>query len=338
MKTNFWFLLILMFALSAAAIAQTNSTVPETGTAENLSRGYLLGPGDVVEGRVMGEEEYNFTATVDENGNIEVPFFEQPVTAQCRSERELRGDVTKLLSKYLRSPQLGLRVVDRKSRPAVTVSGEVRSPQLVDLKRQARLLELISFSGGTTEEAGGMVQVFRPRTPLCMNTEEDANWKAEVSNTEGGVPSRMYSLASVSRGRDEANPVIYPGDVIVVQKAAPVYFTGEIHNPQGVYIKNGALSLTTAIAQLGGFNREAKTKEVQIYRLKPNSQDRETISVNYDSIKKGTQKDVMLEPYDIVQIDKTKKSVAQVVFETVTGAARQGALSLGTSGVSRILY
>ncbi len=338
MKTKFWFLLISIFALNAAAFAQTNTSVPEPVMAETVSRGYLLGPGDVVEGKVMGEEDFNFVATVDENGNIEVPFFDQPVTAQCHSERELRAEVTKLLSKYLRSPQLGFRVIDRKSRPAVTVSGEIRSPQLVDLKRQARLLELLSFSGGTTEEAGGMVQVFRPQTPLCMSAEEAANWKSEVANTDGGVPSRMYSLSSVTKGRDEANPIIYPGDVIVVQKAAPVYFTGEIRNPQGVYIKNGALSLTTAIAQLGGFNREAKTKDVQIYRLKPNSQDRETISVNYDSIKKGTQQDVMLEPYDIVQVDKTKKSVAQIVFDTVTGAARQGALSLGTSGVSRILY
>ena len=67
---------------------------------------------------------------------------------------------------------------------------------------------------------------------------------------------------------------------------------------------------------VGGVNREAKTKEIKIYRLKENSKDREVIAVNYDLIKKGEQKDVMLEPYDIVEVDKSKKSIGQIIFET----------------------
>ncbi|MEJ7699966.1 MAG: hypothetical protein WKF71_10025 [Pyrinomonadaceae bacterium] len=69
-----------------------------------------------------------------------------------------------------------------------------------------------------------------------------------------------------------------------------------------------------ALAMVGGVRREAKTKDIKIYRLKANSKDRETISVNYDSIKKGQQKDVMLEPYDIVEVDKAKKSIQQSCF------------------------
>ena len=331
MKIKFLMFLAFTFALSGVSFGQTIAAVTET------SRGYLIGPGDVVEGRVLGEPDFNFAATVDEDGNIEVPFFDKLVPAGCHSERELRADVTKLLAKYLRSPQLGLRVTERKSRPPVTVSGEIRSPQLVELKRQARLLELLSFSGGTTEDAGGIIQVFRPRPSICAAPEELADWRAGLTSGSD-VPSKVYSLASVKQGRDEANPIIYPGDVIVVQKASPVYITGEVRSPQGVLLKNGTLSLTQAIAQIGGFNREAKTKDIQIYRLKPNSQDRDTIAVNYDLIKKGEQKDVMLEPYDVIQVDKTKKSVGQIIFETVTGAARSGVSTLGTSGVSRILY
>ena len=35
--------------------------------------------------------------TVDEDGKIEVPFFDKPVVAKCRSERELRADISALL-------------------------------------------------------------------------------------------------------------------------------------------------------------------------------------------------------------------------------------------------
>ncbi len=123
-----------------------------------------------------------------------------------------------------------------------------------------------------------------------------------------------------------------------VQKSSPVYITGEVKQPVGIRLPEGGLSLKTAIAMVGGVNREAKTKEIKIYRLKANSKDRETIAVNYDLINKGTQKDVMLEPYDIVEVDKSKKSISQIAFEVLTGAGRQG-LSAVTNGLgNKILY
>jgi hypothetical protein len=98
------------------------------------------------------------------------------------------------------------------------------------------------------------------------------------------------------------------------------------------------MSLSEAIAKIGGVRREAKTKDVKIYRLKANSKDREIISANYDQIKKGTQKDIMLEPYDIVEVDKAKKSIAQTVFELVTGTARSAIGGFGTALPTRVLY
>lgn len=287
----------------------------------DIQRGYLLGPGDVITGKVLGEEQFDFVATIDEDGNIEVPFFDKPLMAQCRSERELRTEVTKLLAKYLRNPQISLRVTERKSRPPATIYGEVRQQQQVALMRKTRLLELLSFAGGVTEKAGGMIQVFRTQPPLCAEGSDVDKW---VSTTDDGtdVPSRMYSLTSVKQGRDEANPEIFPGDIIVVQKASPVYIIGEVMALKEIPVTENGLSLTEAIAQAGGFSREAKTKDIKIRRLKANSKDREIIAVNYDLIKKGQQKDVMLEPEDIVEVDKSKKSVTQTILELVSGGAR----------------
>ena len=302
-----------------------------------VQKGYLLGPGDVIEGKVLGEKDYDFIATVDEDGKIEVPFSDKPVVAKCRSERELRTEITAILGKFLRSPQLSLRVTDRKSRPPATIYGEVRTPGPVVLMRKVTLLELLSFSGGVTEEAGGMIQIFRTQPPMCSDEKEDSNWKAEASEPTD-VPSRMYSLASVRLGKEEANPVIYPGDVIVVQKASPVYITGEVVSPQGIYLKEGGVSLTEAIAKIGGVRREAKTKDIKIYRLKSNSKDREIISANYDMIKKGQQKDIMLEPYDIVEVDKARDSIGMTIMKIVIGAGKT-VLSSGAGTVgSRVLY
>lgn len=327
---------ISILTLIFAATVTVSSQVPvATGTPDQ--KGYMIGPGDEITGKVLGEPQYDFVATVDEDGKIEVPFFDKPVMAKCRSERELRTDINSLLAKYLRDPKISIRVTERKSRPPATIYGEVRTPQQVVLMREARLVELLAFSGGVTEEAGGMIQVFRTRSPICGKAGDEADWKATDGDATD-VPSRMFMLSEVRLAKDDANPIIYPGDVIVVQKASPVYITGEVVAPQGIYLKEGGLTLTEAIAKIGGVKREAKTKDIKIYRLKPNSKEREIIAANYDLIKKGQQKDVMLQAYDIIEVDKAKKSIAQTVLELVAGAARTG-LSSATGGIgTRILY
>lgn len=320
MNLKIWTILLLTVGLFQTIAGQPLPTV--TG---ETPRGYLVGPGDEVTGKVLGEPQFDFVATIDEDGKFEVPFFDQPIVARCRTEKDLRSDVTKLLAKYLRSPQISLRVTQRKSRPPATVYGEVRQAQRVELRKEARLLDLISFAGGETEKASGMVQVFRTQSPMCLEAGDAANdWVAEAE-AGASAPSRQYSLASLRSGRIESNPLIYPGDLIVVQKSMPVYVIGEVNALREIPITGNGLSLTEAIAQSGGFSRQAKTKTVTIRRLRGNSKEREAIVVNFDQIKKGTQKDIVLEPYDIVEVDKSKKSIAQTVLEIATGSITNAA-------------
>ncbi len=325
---------VLMFCFLTLGLVQTAFT-QETDLLS--PRGYQVGPGDEITGKILGEDSFNFVATIDEDGKFQVPFFENRIIAKCRTEKQLRADVTQLLSKYLKNPQVSVSVTKRNSRPPATIYGEVRTPQQVDLRRKATLLELLSFAGGVTEEAGGMIQIFRTTPPICPDGDEDSNWSEDASKGLD-VPSRLYSLSSLRLGREEANPVIYPGDVIIVQKASPVYITGEVVAPQGLYLKEGGLTLTEAIAKIGGVRREARTKIIKIYRLKSDSKDREIITVNYDSIKKGEEKDVLLEPYDIVEVDKSKKSIAQVVLELATGVGRTALTGFSTNLPVRVLY
>lgn len=336
MKFKILFLFALSICLAQFAFGQDAAKVnlPTPG-------GYLVGPGDVLRISVLNEQEFNVPlATVDEDGKVYIPFSEEGVVVKCRSEKQLKADFAGLLSRYLKNPQVSVNVVERNSRPPATVFGEVRAPQQVTLTRKTRLLDVISFSGGVTEDAGGIIQVYRLQKPLCGEQTEDSEWTADAAQTEDGefIPSRMYSYSGLRKGSNEANPVIYPGDVIVVHKALPIYITGEVGAPQGVYIKEGGLSLTEAIAKIGGIRPTAETKNIKIYRLKPNSKDRDTISVNYNLIKQRQQSDVMLEPYDIVEVDKSKKSIAQIALEMVTGISRTALSGIGAGLPNRILY
>ncbi len=311
MKLKMLVLIILACFLSQISFAQ------ETTVTTDGQLGYLIGPGDVLSIKVLGEKDFEVeSVTVDEDGKIEVPFSKEPLLAKCRTEKELRVDVTKLLTFYLKNPQTSVYVKERNSRPPATVYGEVKQPQRVVLTRKATLRDLLAFSGGVTKDASGMIQITRTQ-PLLCSEGSDEDWKT-FSDKGVSLPSRLYSLGSLR----EANPTIYPGDIIDVQKAAPIYIIGEVMKSGELLMPEGGLPLMQAIAMASGMTREAKIKEVKVYRRKQGSSQQEVISINYDLIKKGTQKDFMLEPFDIVEVGKSKKSVFDVMLEIATGSVR----------------
>jgi polysaccharide biosynthesis/export protein len=325
-----------VFVLTNAVLAQDQKTpdaVASTAVAPQLPpnniRGYQLGPGDEIEIKVLGEPTFGGKYTVDDDGKIVLEFVEKPIHAGCRTEREIRAEVAKAWAKFLRNPQINLRVTEKRSRPAAVVYGEVRSPQQVVMNRRLRLMELISFSGGVTDQASGVVQVVHTQPLICPEPGDEQ----EPQPTGDGlnVPFQVYSLSDIRAGKNEANPLIRPGDLVIIQKAAPVYIIGEVRSPRNeLAIPERGLSLTDAVAMVGGVTREAKKKDVRIYRLKPNSRERETISANLDSIKKGQQKDVILQPFDVVEVEKAPKSAAQFLTEILTGGVRNVANALPT--------
>ena len=352
--SSLFFVSAAVISVSAQPPAQnlvpstTPATLPQQAAVDmDKAKGYQVGPGDEITIKVVGEADFDFASRVDEDGKMNVPFDETPLDAKCKTERQLRSDMKEILAKYLRNPQFNLRITDQNSRPPATVYGEVKNPQQVKLMRKATLVELLALSGGTTEEAAGVIQVFRTQTPICAENDKDAVWVAQTTDPTA-VPSRIYSLAAVRAGKEAANPIIYPGDVIVVQKAAPIYVTGEVNAPQGIYLKEGGTSLMDAIAKVSGVREGAKTKDVKIYRLRKNIaesdvtavnlSDRDVVTANLDEIKAGRQKDPILQPYDIIEVDKAKDSIGIQILKIAAGAAKTAVGSVASQGGYRVLY
>lgn len=319
MKIALFFLLLGSFSCQAAS---AQGTPP----GSDSQKGYQIGPSDEITGKVLGEPQFDFVSTVDEDGKIEVPFFDKPVVAMCKTERDLRIEVAQLLAKYLKSPQLSLRVTQRNSRPPVSVLGEVLKEQQYSLTRRVKLLEVLSAVGGPTDKNGGIVRIFRTKPPICADPSTVAQWKAD-SNSDLGVPSQTYTLANVRQGITESNPEIFPGDIIVVPKANPVYVVGEVVHPGELSIPEGGLPLSQAMAMASGITRQAKTSSIKIYRRKAGSPQPEAMSVNYDNVRKGREKDIMLEPFDIIEVGKAPKKITDYLIEFAVGLPNRIPLS-----------
>lgn len=320
------YLCLILVVLSLSTLGQD---------ASGPQKGYLFGPGDQIKVTVPTEKEYDFVATVDEDGRIEVPFADKPIVAQCKTERELRAELSTLLGKYLREPQLVV-TTEKKSRAPATVYGEVTTPVRIEMHRRVTLAEALAIAGGPKEEASGLVQISRPQPPMCGG-DEAGSWKAD-SPDPNIVPSRTFSMADIRTGREDSNPLLFPGDVVYVHKAAPVYVTGEVTSPQGIYMRDRGLTLMQALARVGGPKATASRKNITVRRIKPGTNDQyDMISANYEKIMKGEQKDILLQPYDVVEVGQKKDSIGMQILKTALGAGRVGIQAVTTATGYRVI-
>ncbi|CAN5394894.1 polysaccharide biosynthesis/export family protein [soil metagenome] len=325
-------------APATAADAPLPTLAPGNPLTER--REHPLGPGDVVELRVFGEPQLDGSYDIDSDGNLSVPFIEQPIRVQCRTVKEVRKEVVVELSKFLRKPQVYLRVKELHSRPPAVVYGAVRSPAKFDMHRPVRLLELLSNSHGVTEQNNGTIQITHTLSQLCPEAGEvlpqaDAG---DTATDDLGIPYTIYKVSDLKAGMREANPYIRPGDIVYVAEASPIYVTGSVLSPQGIYLRE-QLTLTNALAMVGGVRPEAKTSAVKIYRLKSGGGTaRETIIADFKAIKTQKISDIVLQPYDVIEVPEAGALEGKNLLRTLTGMVTGGAQSLITNAPLRVIY
>jgi polysaccharide biosynthesis/export protein len=324
--------------VSQGAVVTTSS--PGAPSLDGMGvKKYVLGPGDVLDLRVYNEPQFNGPLVVDDEGNIAVPFIEQPIRAQCRNDREIKVDIVKALSKYLNKPQVNLRLTEAKSRPPAVVFGAVRSPSRVQMQRKVKLLDVLATSGGVTEAAGGDIQIFHTEPIMCPDAEDLA--AVPIDTFQATDPTQVsydvYSLRELKDGKKEANPIVRPGDIVIVPESQPVYITGAVRMPQGLYLKDG-MQLNQAIAMVGGLTREAKASEIVVWRRKKGQAEREKLIVNYNDIKKSKTKDMDLQAYDIVEVPDNSGSAKSFIKGLLMGGVGGGITSAATSLPLRVIY
>jgi polysaccharide export outer membrane protein len=348
MKRRFVFVAILLsLALSALVLAQEQSGSSASGPAFSQSpgvdgqgiRNYLLGPGDVIDVRVFGQPDLSATVEIDSDGNVSsLPFLETPIVARCRTEKALQKDIAEAYGKYVKNPQVSVRISERKSRQPATVFGAVRQPARVTMQRKVRLNELIASSGGFTERASGTIQILHTEPLMCPQPGEEAD-AAPIDGTR--LPLQIVKISDLRAGLPQANPVIRPGDILQVTEAEPIYVTGSVFSPQGIYLRD-QLTLSRALAMVGGVKSEAKTSEVKIYRQKPGSTEQETILVDYGAIKKNKIPDVFLQAFDVIEVPEAGMFSASRIGKTLVGAASGGLGNMFSSGgmslANKVIY
>jgi polysaccharide export outer membrane protein len=314
---------IIYFAFSAGAQERQGvaTSGAQTGSLDNLGvKDYLLGPGDELDIKFFEQPALNTTATLSGAGTITLPFIDGALNVACKTDVEVGKMVTTAYTKLFKNPQISVRVTGRFSRPAVAVYGAVRDPQRIQALRKAKLNEILSFAGGPTEKANGMVQVVHTARPVCADSGDVDNPEVDdLYNLSSKVAT--YKISDLVLGVKEANPYIRPGDIVTVMEAEPLYIVGSVYNPSSLYLKPG-MGLQRALAMVGGPTREAKETAIVIYRRDSvTGEAKANIIADFNAIRKGKSPDIRLEPYDIIEVPRASAFSPKLIGDTLSNAA-----------------
>lgn len=273
---------------------------------------YLLGPGDVIEVRVFGQNDLSANAQVDSDGNLSSLPFLDPIPAKCRTARQVQKDIAVAYSRLIKDPQVSVRVMERNSRQPATVSGAVKQNAKISMGRKIRLNELIALAGGFTEKAAGTIQILHTESELCPGPGE----QPEALPIEGtAIPLQIVKISDLQKGT--VNPFIRAGDLVLVSEAEPVYITGSVVSPGSIMLRD-ELTLSKALAMAGGTRKEAKLSDIRIYRQKGNA-PQTVLNVNLEAVKKNQHPDVILQPYDVIEVSDNGLFGGRSWLETLVG-------------------
>jgi polysaccharide export outer membrane protein len=282
---------------------------------------YLLGPDDQLE--ISGPEltdSGNKPVRIDGDGNIQVPLVGR-VHVSGLTVQQTEQELDKVLSAYIRQPQVVVSVAEVRSQP-VSILGAVNAPGVHQVQGHKTLLEMLALAGGIRPDAGYSIRITRKLEWGCIPLP-----KAEL-DASGRFSVAELNLKRIMEAKNpEENIQIFPHDVISVPKAEMVYVIGEVRRSGGFVLgEHQSISVLQALSLAEGLNGAADTRHARILRLKRDADQREELSVDVKDVLGGKKPDVALQADDILFIPgSTGKRAAlrglEAAIQTGTGLA-----------------
>src|SRR5260370_3915185 len=126
--------------------------------ADQVRSTYRWGPGDQLEIYAPELTELaNKQIRVDGEGDIEVPLGGRVHVAGLTAQKT-EEELNKVLSKYIRHPQVVVSVAEVRSQP-VSVLGAVNTPGVHQVQGHKTLLEMLALAGGIRPNAGYTIRI-----------------------------------------------------------------------------------------------------------------------------------------------------------------------------------
>jgi len=283
----------MIATLVVLALLQTPATPAEPGPpaappAPATAGDYEVGPGDVVEVNVYGNDDLSRIVTVQTNGSISYPLLGEVQLAGL-TVAEVQRKITNLLAKdYLVNPQVEAKVREYNSQ-FVSVVGEVNSPGRKPIRGRMRLIDVLIEAGSFKASASGQVMI----------TRADGGF-------DGGQKSITVRISSSSSpsAQDLVNLELplKNGDIVTALPKSFVTVDGEVNKP-GRYAIEADLTVTGAVSLAGGLTRFG-SNGVKVRRTDPQTGKVTILAVDLKKVRSGKKPDVPLLPNDVISVSR----------------------------------
>jgi polysaccharide export outer membrane protein len=252
------------------------------------TRDYEVGPGDVLEINVYGNDDLSRVPTVQTNGSISYPLLGEVQVAGL-TVAEIQRKITNLLEKdYLVKPQVEVKVREYQSQ-FVSVVGEVNSPGRKPIRGRMRLVDVLIEAGSFKATASGEVMISRT--------------DGEFEGDKRSISVRISSSASPTM-QDLVNLELplRNGDIVTALPKAFVTVDGEVSRPSRYAIESD-LTVTGAISLAGGLTRFG-SHTVKVRRTDPVTGKVTILEVDLKDVRNGKEPDVPLLPNDVISVSR----------------------------------
>ncbi|WP_404299879.1 polysaccharide biosynthesis/export family protein [Alicycliphilus denitrificans] len=232
-------------------------------------RPYTIGPGDVLNIVVWDHPEFNLVPAgsagttmspdlvsqvgngynVNNQGSIQFPYV-GTIALNGLTEDQARELLTRKLARYLKNPQLTVRVQAYRS-GRIYLDGQVRAPGLQTLNDVPLTLpESLARAGGLLPTAD----------------------RSNIILTRGERTTVINLNQLVADGVNPNQIMLAPGDMVRVGSLedAKVYVMGEVLRPSALQLRDGKLNLNQALGESGGINPVSGNPQ-QVYVIRSQS-------------------------------------------------------------------
>jgi len=244
---------------------------------------YLIGPGDLLDIKILEANELNTEARVNTKNIITFPLLGEVEVGGLTSQEVEKKLKVLLTEKYMQDPHVVVSIKEYRSQ-RVAVLGSVKKPGSYEILGRGNLLDALAMAEGLSEIASSVVYVSR----------------IDIKGNENSVAINLHEL--LKQGKSGLNIPIHMGDVIYVPEVGVFYVDGAVNKP-GSFPLKGDVTVSKAVAIAGGLSKTSSASDVKLVRL--SNGKREVIPINLDLVKQGEQTDLALVDQDVVIVGKS---------------------------------
>lgn len=304
--------------------------------AKSSDGDYTVSPEDLLDVSVIDVPEVSRTYRVSSNGFLTLPLLPAPIPAAGETLDQLSHVIAAKFrdAGMLSNAQVSVSLKETRLN-TVLVSGEVRHAQAYPVYGPTRLLDVLTEAGGLAENAGDDVVITRGEA----GTRADLVASATSGEPNPSAKSSTFTLniRKLSQtGDDKTNIPLYPGDRVMVPRAALIYIMGAVNRPGGYVLNESRQQVTVlkALAMAGDVTGVAKRAHITLLRRNPSGPEekREEIPVDYKAMVKGQIADMRMQPDDILYVPESGSlKVMRTSFNTAVSM-------VGMIGTDMVIY